>query len=430
MAVLAATTLAVAGPAAAPEPVGGINLTTAGKYLHEFDRLCRKDSGRLWSVSLCGPTLFVEPETREAVGSRADATGRLRLRKGVFVGTLPEDTALANTSMEWAGTRWTMIMWSALDENKTERLRLMAHEAFHRIQPELHLDPTGELNAHLDTADGRFWLQLEWNALQSALLAKDTARGQAVADALTFRAARRARFPESAGREVPLEIFEGLAEYTGMKLAGFSGDQVVEAALQQRRPERGFVRSFAYVSGPLYGYLLDATKASWRQNLKADTDLGALLGASMRVTPGPPDDATRRAAGYDGAALRASEDEREVQRQARLAAWRVSLVDGPVLVIDLGTVTSGSFDPRAVFPFGDKQTVYGTRDLIGEWGSLHVEGGAVLEDWNTQEAHVALDGSDTDGLSGKGWSLKLNDGWEVVAGARAGDRAVRRIESR
>ena len=114
------------------------------------------------------------------------------------------------------------------------------------------------------------------------------------------------------------------------------------------------------------------------------------------------------------------------RRPHRLAAWRASLVDGPVLVIDLGTVSSGSFDPRAVFPFGDKQTVYGTRTLLGEWGTLTVEGGAVLEDWNTREAHVSLDGSTADAASGKGWSLKLNDGREVATGVREGDREVRR----
>jgi len=423
---LAVENLATAGLAAAEATPAGIDVARAAQYLHDFDRLCRKDGGRLWGVSLCGPMLFVDPETRAVVGNQADAAGRLRSREGVFAGTLPADTGIANTAMEWGGTRWTMIMWGALDEDRTKRLRLMAHEAFHRIQPELHLDPAGELNAQLDTADGRFWLQEEWNALQAALLAKGSVRREAVADAMTFRAARRALFPGSAQPENALEIFEGLAEYTGMDLAGYSREKVVEAVADQRSHARGFVRSFAYVSGPLYGYLLDGTGAAWRKDLTSDTDLGALLGLFLQAAPGLPPEAPQRAERYGGAALRASEDEREVKRQARLAAWRASLVDGPVLVLDLSLVTSGSFDPRAVFPFGDKQTVYGTRELIAEWGTLTVQGSAVLEDWNTREAHVSLDGSAADGLSGKGWSLKLNDGWEVAPGERAWDRVVRR----
>jgi len=422
----AAESRATGKVAAEREAPAGIDVVTAAQYLREFDRLCRKDGGRLWGVSLCGPMLFVDPVTRAVVANQADAAGRLLSRARVFVGALPPDVGIANTSMEWGGTRWTMIMWGALDEDHTGRLRLMAHEAFHRIQPGLHLDPAGELNAHLDTADGRFWLQEEWNALQAALLAKGSARREAVADALTFRAARRAQFAGAAQRENVLEIFEGLAEYTGMDLAGFSRQQVVDPIVDQRGHARGFVRSFAYISGPLYGYLLDVTGAAWRKDLTSDTDLGALLGLFVQVTPGPTGEALRRVELYGGAALRAAEDEREVKRLARLAAWRASLVDGPLLVLDLGLVTSGSFHPRAVYPFGDKQTVYGTRELIAAWGTLTVTDGAILEDGNTKEAHVSLDGAAADGLSGKGWSLKLNDGWEVAPGERAWDRVVRR----
>jgi hypothetical protein len=160
--------------------------------------------------------------------------------------------------------------------------------------------------------------------------------------------------------------------------------------------------------------------------MKSGTDLGALLGRLLRVEPGPPDAAPRRAGLYGGAALRASEDEREVKRKEQLAAWRAVLIDGPVLVLDLRLVTSGSFDPRTVFPFGEKQTVFGAKTMIGEWGTLKVDDGAVLEDRNTQEAHVSLEGATADVSSGKGWSLKLNDGWEVGPGQRAGDRMIRR----
>jgi hypothetical protein len=236
-----------------PEVAGNIELAKAAQYLRDFEALCSEDDGELWGVSLCGPLLLVDPPTRMAVGSRADANGVLRPRGSVFAGQLPEGVGIANTAVEWNGTRWTMIMWWSLGGDRSARLALMAHESFHRVQPELDLTPFGEINAHLDTADGRFWMQMEWNALQQSLLAKGDARREAIADAVAFRAARRGRFPESAEREIPLEIFEGLAEYTGMRLAGFSDEAVVEAVTRKRQKETGFVRSFAYVSGPLYG---------------------------------------------------------------------------------------------------------------------------------------------------------------------------------
>ncbi len=395
-------------------------------YLREFGSLCRKDGGKLWGVSFCGPMLLVDPGSRLAVGNEKDVPGLLKPQGSVFAGKLSEDVALANTATEWGGKRWTMIMAWSLGGSDKDRLSLMAHEAFHRVQPELHLDPAGEINDHLDSLEGRFWLQMEWNALQKALQSKGEERRGAVRDALAFRTARRDRFPRAAGREIPLEIFEGLAEYSGMRLAGFSGEEVVEAVGGKRKAESGFVRSFAYVSGPLYGFLLDATGPGWRSRVKSDTDLGSLLGDSLGLKPGPPESAETRADAYGGAALRASEEERDREHQARRAAWREALIDGPVLMLELKSVTSGSFDPGKVFPFGEKQTVYGTRELIGAWGKLTVEEGAILEDRNTGEAHVSLRGAAPDHLAGEGWTLHLETGWEVAPGGRDGDFVVRK----
>ena len=409
---------------------GNIDLALAAQYFREFDALCAEDGGQLWGASLCGPFLLVDPGTRAAVANRADADGNLKPRAGVFAGELPGDVGIANTAVEWGGRRWTMLIWWALSDDRGRRLSLMAHEAFHRLQPDLGLVAAGEMNAHLDTADGRYWLQLEWNALQQALLAAGDDRLQAVVDALAFRAARRARFSAAAEREIPLEILEGLAEYTGMRLAGFSSAQVGEAVAARRRRDEGLVRSFAYVSGPLYGYLLDGSGGDWRHRVTPVTDLGTLLSGALETSAEPSGEpvaeASRRAAAYGGVALLASERERERQREARLAAWRAALIDGPVLIVDLGAVTSVTFDPRKVFPFGESQTVYPTRGLIAEWGVLTVDGGAILEDENTQRGHVSLVGVEEDFSAGDGWTLRLNEGWTVVPSERRGDFVVRR----
>jgi hypothetical protein len=408
------------------DAAGNIDLAQAKQYFQEMNALCTADDGDLWGVSFCGPLLFVDPPTRMAVANRADAGGVLEPRAGVFAGRLPDDVGIANTAMEWGGTRWTMLMWWSLSEDRARRSRLLAHEAFHRIQPELGLDTYGEINAHLDTADGRFWMQMEWNALEKALLAAGDARRAAVADALAFRGARRAQFPKAAAREIPLEIFEGLAEYSGMRLAGYSPESVVEAVTAKREGETGFVRSFAYVSGPLYGYLLDGSSTEWRKRVGPDADLGALLGESLEVTSRPVAKASTLADSYDGAALRRAEDEREREREARLATWRKSLIDGPILVVDLSAVTSGSFDPGKVFPFAEKQTVYTVRELIAEWGVLTVDDGAILEDDDAGLAHVSLSGVSEDRTAGEGWKLELGEGWRIVPAEKAGNFVVRR----
>jgi hypothetical protein len=408
-----------------PETTGNIELATAAQYFREFDSLCAADGGKLWGVSFCGPVLLVDPATRAAVGNRADANGVLEPRAGVFAGQLPDSVGIANTAAEWSGTRWTMVIWWSLGGDPAERLAFMAHEAFHRIQPELGLTPFGEVNAHLDTAEGRFWIQMEWNALQRALLAEGDERRAAVADALAFRAARRARFPEAAEREIPLEIFEGLAEYSGMRLAGFSDERVVEAVAARRENDTGFVRSFAYVSGPLYGFLLDGSGLDWRGDVGPEADLGAVLAEWLEPPARPAKKAARLARSYGGKELRKAERERERERNARLARWRAALIDGPVLVVDLKLVTSGTFNPNRVFPFGEKQTVYTDRSLIAEWGLLTVEDGLILEDDGNGRAHVSLGGAAADHSSGEGWKLELNEGWNVVPAARPGDFTLR-----
>jgi hypothetical protein len=59
---------------------------------------------------------------------------------------------------------------------------------FHRIQSDLGFTPEKGYNEHLDTLEGRVWMQLEWRALRRALESSGSDRGEAVADALAFRA--------------------------------------------------------------------------------------------------------------------------------------------------------------------------------------------------------------------------------------------------
>jgi hypothetical protein len=425
----------LAGGRGAPRPheekLEAIDLALATGYLGQFASLCAADGERLWGQSLCGPVLIVDPGSREVVANRADpeperilsATGH----DGVFAGRWPATKTIANTAIEWKGTRWTMIMYGALEGEPPTRGALLMHEAFHRLQPDLRLSPVGkanETNRHLDERDGRFWLQLEWNALEASLAEGVNARerSRAIEDALTFRAARRARFPESAVRETGLEINEGLAEYTGERLAGWSTADVLKGAAHRRSRDTGFVRSFAYISGPLYGYALDATGIDWRKRVTADTDLGALLGELTNAKPSPSiTDARRRGDLRGGKALASAEDGRAHERAAQIADWRRTLVDGPVLIIDMNTVTAGGFDPRTVYPISETETVFTGRTLVASWGTLEVDGGAILIDDATSRATVSVRDASADSLRGNGWSLTLNPGWAVRPAKRRGD---------
>lgn len=407
----------------APEPAPVIDLALARRFMSELDAACIADGAQLWGRSLAGPLIFADPQTREAVANRRDPAGVLRPKGDLFVGVLPDEVLIANTGVDWGGVRWTMVMWGALaDTPDAQRRRLLAHEAFHRLQPELGLEVPTEVNAHLDTKDGRLLMQLEWNALEAALGAQGAARTRAIRDALAFRRARQARFPQAKVRESQLEIHEGLAEYTGARLAGDVNADVVESVRARRRSETGFVRSFAYVSGPLYGYLLDGASPDWRQKITRKTDLGALLG---ELAHAPPSEGDVHALGarYDGAALLASEEARAKARDAQIASWRKALVDGPILIVPLEG-GDGTFDPRLVFPISETETVYTSRELRGTWGSLAVDEAPMLQDAEKGRATVSLDGADPHGTRGKSWTLKLAPGWTTAPGERPGDLTV------
>src|SRR5439155_26570083 len=177
---------------------------------------------------------------------------------------------------------------------------------------------------------------LEWRALARALEQPAAARQKAIADALWFRAVRRRKFPGSAASENALERHEGLAEYTGMRLATRSSAgaaAMARAAIADAGKLPTLVRSFAYVSVPAYGLLLDDARPGWRRELGGGADLGELLRTALRLAA--PDSSAAAARAHAGAygldSLRTAEAARERKRLQRLKELRVRFVDGPTL---------------------------------------------------------------------------------------------------
>src|SRR5713101_7684286 len=91
---------------------------------------------------------------------------------------------------------------------------------------------TGQ-NRHLDTIEGRYWLQLEWRALAQALRLSGQERTRALRDARAFRLTRRTTFPGAAENERLDEIREGLAQYTGTVVAAATAAEAAASAIDQ-----------------------------------------------------------------------------------------------------------------------------------------------------------------------------------------------------
>lgn len=417
--------LAIPAFAADETSVSPIKLDAAGQQFQAAQEICEADGGRFWGVSLCGPIMFVDPQSRQVVANQRDGEGALKEEGGVFLGSLPAAVDIANTPTQWSGVLWTQLIWP-LPDDVSRRNTMLAHELFHRIQSRVPVPVQNEAaNDHLDTLEGRYLLQLEWRALTAALRCTSRpACHQAISDALVFRAARYQLFSPAKAQERALELNEGVAEYTGVILGNRTPEGQVKATLfdlSAHIGDQSFVRSFAYATGPAYGLLLDKYMPGWKQQLRNSPSLNDLLQTPARILlPAKIDDAAKdRAPAYDGSDLRSLEVEREKKRQQTLAVNRAKFVDGPVLLIPLHH-TSIQFNPQSLQPLEKFGTVYPTLHISAAWGVLEVENGALLKpDWSAVSVVAPTILSAT--LKGDGWTLALNSKWKIVTAGRKGD---------
>jgi hypothetical protein len=422
--------LIVGGPPASAQAPALISVDRASPIFRQAREICQRDGGRLWGRSLCGPIMLVDPRGRKIVANRRDAGGMLRDDGGYFIGVLPASENIANTATAWSGTFWTQIGWPLPDDPRARGI-LIAHELFHRIAPKLDLPilHQGD-NHHLDTLDGRYLLQLEWRALAAALTAtQSAARKRAIGDALTFRAERYRIFPTAQADEEALELNEGLAEYTGIRLGLGDAALRVKAAIGEFRghgDDPTFVRSSAYATGPAYGLLLDRYTPDWRIEIKKQPRFGILLGraAAIKLPPDVHQAAEERALAYDGPTLRTAEIRRDAARQQVLAVYRRKFVTGPIVLIPLSHFGI-QFNPTNLQPLDELGTVYPNLRISDDWGVLEVSNGALLsQKWTS----VALSGPATisaNKLTGDGWTVELKQGWSAAPGARPGDIVIK-----
>jgi hypothetical protein len=409
-----------------------IDVALAKQYFEELRQTSDIDAGRAWGVSLYGPIFFVDPSTRAVVADRPDPQGLLKSKDGVWTGTFPDNRNAANTAIDWLGVRWTMVMWP-VNEYRQPRERLLVHECFHRIQQGLGLPAGDAVNSHLDGADGRIWLQLEWRGLERALRQPAAERKEAIADALLFRGYRRSLFAEAAANENKLELNEGLAEYTGLKLTSEDNEELrlrADRGLREAASNLSFARSFAYTSGPAYGALLDLSGRQWRKQIASVGDLGKLLGSCYGLGDAKPgrEAALAAASRYQGQEVISLETRRAEQREKRILAARQKFIEGPVLILPLSKDVDYSFDPNDVMGIDSLNTVYPTMRLVDAWGILEVSDGAWLirgGNGSLVRAQVpAPQSGSAAALKGEGWTLTLKQGWRIVAAERRGDFKV------
>lgn len=400
--------------------------------LTEYLDTCHRDGGRLWGVSLCGPLIVVDGMSGFAMATAVPPAGHFERHGRLWIGRVPKGMQVANTAMDWAGQRWSTVRFPLPDSQFHQR-QLLLHESFHRVQPGLGLEARDAINGHLDSRDGRILLRLELRALAKAVTSPPAEAGRAVIDAATFRARRYQLFPGADTLEYSLEIQEGLAEYTGTRLALGAANIAkmgnVTDAEAQFESEPTFVRSLGYGTGPLLGLLLDRFAPRWRSRVRA-AGFAAQLWAAVRFSP-PADLAAAvkdRMSRYHGDQLTREETSREENRARALADYRARLIEGPVVIL-LADQLSRSFNPNNLVPLDNAGTVYPDGAFEADWGTLTVsEGGALVAPSNREVRVAAKPTIDPAArtISGPGWVLHLKEGWVLKPGQRDGDWTVAR----
>lgn len=405
------------------------DLSEAKAALKEFGQVCAKEGGALWGVSLCGPLILVEPRTRSAVANAPDPDGRFEEKDGLFFGSMPGQFLLANTSIRWGPDEWAMVVLP-LPNDVFSRVRLLAHESFHRVQKDLNLNASDAANAHLDSESGRLWLRLELRALAKALRSDGRDARSAAGDALLFRAVRRSLSVGASGRETALEMQEGIAEFTGTVVAlKTSGESVSRVARQVEtfEDQATFSRSFAYATGPAVGLLLDRYAGAWRRGLRRDTDLASLLAKALGIKLGanPIEAARLRATVYAFPAVAADEKARDKHAQVLFEKFRKRFIEGTTLSFPRTQELRRSFNPNNLVTLGDHGTVYPTGTFMSRWGRLQVDDvGALLSPDNQALRVAAPDDPGARPLVGPGWRLELAPGWTVQTASMAGSFEV------
>ena len=363
-----------------------------------------------------GPLILVNRETRTIIANESDNSGELVKRKNLYIGKLPENIIIANTAFDWNGKRWTMVTLP-LPETKEERLNLLIHESYHRIQPTIGFESLNEIQSvHLDSKNGRIYLKLELAALKKALGSNDPEIH--IKNALLFRQYRYQIFPEAKKAENSLEINEGLAEYTGSILSQRKESDLKKhyiSSIEWFYSMPTFVRSFPYFTIPVYGYFMQKSDKNWNLQINRATNLTDFMFEFWNVESREltNEDILQIGKEYGINSVIEDETQREIKIAELKSKYIKTFLGDSVVLIGLENMNIG-FNPSNIMPLDSFGTVYPNLRITDNWGILEVDSCGALMSPKWKKVTVSFPELITDTLiSGKGWKLKLDNAWKL-----------------
>lgn len=377
---------------------------------NEIEIISKKDNGKFWKIPYSTPLLFVNTEDRKVYAFDINMTP--------YTDILDANILIANTALKWNGNTWAMIQ-IPLPEQSFMRDKLILHEMFHVLQPQLGFGSLSETTcSHLEQKEARISLRLEMNALLKALEQRGNKDSMYyhLANAFLFRNNRYDIYPEAKKKENLIELNEGIAEYTAlMMMQHYSSEKLSENQITtyfndrvSRFEQDNFIRSFAYETIPLYGYLIQLYIPDWHQKVDTNTNL---IDYFMQITNVAS--IKNGADSYDIENIITEENSRFEQMIAITNAIKekylcINHVRIPLIQYNI------SFDPQKIMAIESIGDLYINAVIIDSWGKLETSKGVIL-DKNQNRIFLSppLKVENND-IFGDGWQLHLNDNWKII----------------
>lgn len=356
-----------------------------------YKKTCEKTGNDIWGKSLCSKVVIVNKSSGEVYKSHPNDA--------------PLPPVRANTSFDWNGEKWLMVL-APLPTDITKQRALIFHEAWHTKQKQLGFtDNIVEFPSHFDEIIGRYYLFLEWRALLKALETKGRARELAIANALWARKMRFDKFKNAQKTETALMLHEGLAEYTGIKSQSEDGKKILIDNLKNAENTNGLARTFAYISGPAYGILLDGYDKEWAKKLRPQTDFIEYFPIKPKAIKNNQYSAKQLLNQITGefAANKAKKD---------------NIINSlmPQNALEIPLIQMGmDFDPNKVIVDEKLGTIYQKITIRDLWGSVEVDNGALLISKDYSRIYLPWPLPKEIKLNLKNYEIIENNGKKIVA---------------
>ena len=388
-------------------------------YFNKIEDICNLDNGRLWGKNLYGPIMFVDRTSRRVISNSPDEEGILKYTDGIYSGVYPKDMLISNAPQYFGGVLFAIAPLPP--EEDDFRIKTIAvHSLFHRFQELNGLRSSGYNTSNMDEKQARLWIKLEWKALRKALTSEGTERNVALRDALIFRGANREFYENDVSDENYFENYEGLSTFTYTLLCTNSCEEYRKelfSMLDRIYAMQSYARSYGFIHGALYATLLHEKGFDFRMINSQNYDMGKAVKElySIELPEFCRDVAGSIAINYDITSINEEEELRLAEIREGLYKQVSIFTEKPVVFLMLESPYF-DFEPENVTSLDTLGTLYNSIRVSDSWGKLTVDKGGCLIASNFKNLRITAKGfkKERNRISGDGWSLILNDDWEII----------------